>query len=281
MIHVLSSRVLTRCRYVRGLVKEIVHDPGRGAPLARVVFRDPYRYRLKSELYIAPEGLYTGQYVYCGDTAQIAVGNVLPVSHIPEGTVIINVEKRPGDTGQFARASGCAATIIGHSDDGAKTRIVLPSGARKTIDGASRAMIGIAAGGGRLEKPIMKASVQFYKYRVKRRNWPVVRGVAMNPVEHPHGGGNHQHVGHPTTVKRFAPPGQKVYHSCHRLCLIPFMNRLVTLQPEELVVFVVVLTRRLKTIKGNCYSHHHTGHPLRPSIAWIAYPKPISFISII
>lgn len=202
--------------YVRGLVKEIIHDPGRGAPVARVVFRDPYKYRLRSELYIAPEGLYTGQYVYCGDQAQIAVGNVLPVSHIPEGTVIINVEKRAGDQGQFARASGCSATIIGHSDDGAKTRIVLPSGARKTIEGDARAMIGIAAGGGRLEKPIMKASVQFYKYRVKRRNWPVVRGVAMNPVEHPHGGGNHQHVGHPTTVKRSAPAGQKVGHIAAR-----------------------------------------------------------------
>jgi large subunit ribosomal protein L8e len=196
--------------YIRGLVKEIVHDPGRGAPLAKVVFRDPYRYRLKNELYVASEGMYTGQYVYCGQKAAIAVGNVLPVHLIPEGTVIMNVEKRAGDAGQFARASGCCATIIGHSDDGAKTRVILPSGSRKTIDGNSRAMVGVAAGGGRSEKPYLKASVQFYKYRVKRRNWPVVRGVAMNPVEHPHGGGNHQHVGHPTTVSRFAPPGQKV-----------------------------------------------------------------------
>ena len=52
--------------YIKGVVKEIIHDPGRGAPLARVVFRDPYRYRLRQELFVATEGLYTGQFVYCG-----------------------------------------------------------------------------------------------------------------------------------------------------------------------------------------------------------------------
>lgn len=53
-------------RYVRGVVKEIIHDPGRGAPLARVVFRDPYRYRQRTEYFVAVEGLYTGQYIYAG-----------------------------------------------------------------------------------------------------------------------------------------------------------------------------------------------------------------------
>jgi len=66
------------------------------------------------------------------------------------------------------------------------------------------------AGGGRIDKPMLKAGTAFHKYRVKRNSWPKVRGVAMNPVEHPHGGGNHQHVGHPTTQARNAPPGQKV-----------------------------------------------------------------------
>jgi len=196
--------------YIRGLVKEIVHDPGRGAPIAKVVFRDPYRYRLKNELYVASEGMYTGQYVYCGTKAAIAVGNVLPVHLIPEGTVIMNVEKVAGDQGQYARASGTCATIIGHSEDGLRTRVILPSGARKTVDGHSRAMIGVVSGGGRTDKPIMKAGIKYHMFKVKRRNWPNVRGVAMNPVEHPHGGGNHQHVGHPTTVSRFSPAGQKV-----------------------------------------------------------------------
>jgi large subunit ribosomal protein L8e len=71
-------------------------------------------------------------------------------------------------------------------------------------------MVGIVAGGGRMDKPILKAGVAYHKYKAKRNEWPKVRGVAMNPVEHPHGGGNHQHIGHASTVRRDAPPGQKV-----------------------------------------------------------------------
>ena len=70
-------------------------------------------------------------------------------------------------------------------------------------------MIGIIAGGGRTDKPLLKAGTAKWKFKNKRKNWPCVSGVAMNPVEHPHGGGNHQHVGHPTTVRRDAPRGQK------------------------------------------------------------------------
>merc|ERR1711918_68560 len=72
-----------------------------------------------------------------------------------------------------------------------------------------RCTVGIVAGGGRVDKPLLKAGRAFH-YRVKRNSWPKVRGVAMNPVEHPHGGGNHQHIGHPSTIARSAVPGQKV-----------------------------------------------------------------------
>ncbi|GFS29233.1 ribosomal protein L2 family [Actinidia rufa] len=89
-------------------------------------------------------------------------------------------------------------------------RIKLPSGAKKIVPSGCRAMIGQVAGGGRTEKPMLKAGNAYHKYRVKRNCWPKVRGVAMNPVEHPHGGGNHQHIGHASTVRRDAPPGQKV-----------------------------------------------------------------------
>ena len=140
----------------------------------------------------------------------MAVGNVIPVNQMPEGTIICNVEGRVGDKGIFARTSGTSSTIIGHSEDLSKTRIRLPSGARKTIAGEARAMVGLVAGGQRTDKPILKAGNQFHKYSKKRKVWPKVRGVAMNPVDHPHGGGNQQHIGHPSTVSRYAPPGQKV-----------------------------------------------------------------------
>ena len=70
-------------------------------------------------------------------------------------------------------------------------------------------MIGVIAGGGRVEKPLLKAGTAKHKYKNKRNLWPKVRGVAMNPVEHPHGGGNHQHIGHASTCKRDAPAGKK------------------------------------------------------------------------
>jgi len=153
--------------------------------------------------------MYTGQFVYCGSKASLTVGNILPVNVMPEGTIISNVEAKLGDRGSLARASGTSAIIIGHSEDGRKTRVRLPSGIRKSILGGCRAMVGVVAGGARTDKPILKANNSYFKAHAKKRNWPRVRGVAMNPVEHPHGGGNHQHVGHPTTVRRDAPRGQK------------------------------------------------------------------------
>lgn len=74
--------------YVRGVVKEIVHDAGRGAPLAKVQFRDPYKFKLRTETFIANEGMYTGQFIYAGKHAALTVGNVLPLGQVPEGTVV-------------------------------------------------------------------------------------------------------------------------------------------------------------------------------------------------
>lgn len=201
---------IEKAGYIKGLVKEIIHDPGRGAPLARVVFHKTHKYGLQKELFCAVEGLHTGQFIYCGAGAQTSVGNVLPLKNIAEGTTVSMVEEKSQDRGRIARASGTSCVIVGHSEDGKKTRLRMPSGSRKTLPSSCRGIVGIVAGGGRIEKPILKAGNNFHKYRVKRNSFPKVRGCAMNPVEHPHGGGNHQHVGHPTTCSRAAPPGAKV-----------------------------------------------------------------------
>jgi len=154
--------------------------------------------------------MYTGQFIYCGKKAQMKIGNVLPLSCLPEGTVICNIEEKPGDCGKMVRVSGDYSTVISHDTDKGITRVRLPSGSKKTVLSACRAMLGIVAGGGRIDKPMLKAGRAFHKYKAKRNCWPKVRGVAMNPVEHPHGGGNHQHVGHATTVRKDAVAGQKV-----------------------------------------------------------------------
>ncbi|KAJ9143586.1 60S ribosomal protein L2 [Coniochaeta hoffmannii] len=195
--------------YLRGIVKEIIHDPGRGAPLARVQFRDPYRYKLHTETFIANEGMYTGQFIYAGKNATLTVGNVLPLASVPEGTVVSNVEEKVGDRGALGRTSGNYVTVIGHNHDEGKTRIKLPSGAKKVVPSGARGMIGIVAGGGRTDKPLLKASRAKHKFAVKRNSWPKTRGVAMNPVDHPHGGGNHQHIGKASTISRYAAQGQK------------------------------------------------------------------------
>ena len=196
--------------YIKGVVSDIVHDPGRGAPLAQVTFRDPYRFKKVTKNFVAAEGLYSGQFVYCGKTAELKVGNVLPIGLIPEGAVVCNVEEKPGDGGKLGRASGDYVTVIAHNKETNKTRIRLPSGGKKSVMSKCRAMVGVVAGGGRIDKPILKAGRSKFKYSAKRNCWPYVRGVAMNPVEHPHGGGNHQHVGHATTASRNDPAGRKV-----------------------------------------------------------------------
>jgi large subunit ribosomal protein L8e len=195
--------------YVKGVVKQIIHEPGRGAPLARIQFKNAYKYQRDTQLMIAGEDMYEGQFIYCGKKAGITVGNVLPLGSMPEGTIICNIEAAAGDRGKYAKTSGGYAVIITHDEEKGITRVRLPSGAKKTLKINCRAMIGIVAGGGRTDKPMLKAGRCWHKYRVKRNEWPKVRGVAMNPVEHPHGGGNHQHIGHPSTCLGDAPAGAK------------------------------------------------------------------------
>uniref|UniRef100_A0A5K1VDT5 Large ribosomal subunit protein uL2 n=1 Tax=Sus scrofa TaxID=9823 RepID=A0A5K1VDT5_PIG len=186
-------------------LQDIIHDPGRGAPLAKVVFRDPYRFKKRTELFIAAEGIHTGQFVYCGKKGK----SRLPVG-AAQGTIVCCLEEKPGDRGKLARASGNYATVISHNPETKKTRVKLPSGSKKVISSANRAVVGVVAGGGRIDKPILKAGRAYHKYKAKRNCWPRVRGVAMNPVEHPFGGGNHQHIGKPSTIRRDAPAGRKV-----------------------------------------------------------------------
>merc|ERR1711918_50605 len=107
-----------------------------------------------------------------------SVGNILPVNALPEGTIVSNCEGKLGDRGSFARASGTSAVVIGHTEDGRKTRVRLPSGTRKTVQGSCRAMVGVVAGGQRTDKPLLRANNSYYKYKAKKKHWPRVRGVA-------------------------------------------------------------------------------------------------------
>jgi large subunit ribosomal protein L2 len=187
-----------------GIVIDIIHDSGRTAPLASVKLGND-----NNTLVIAPEGIKIGDKIKFSDNKnEVAVGNIMPVGKIPEGAPVYNIELLPGDGGKLVRAGGSNATVVSH--DKKTTVIQLPSGAFKRLDSSCKATVGIVAGGGRKDKPLVKAGKKYYAFRTRGKQYPVVRGVAMNSVAHPHGGGGHQHVGKPSTVKRSASPGRKV-----------------------------------------------------------------------
>ena len=190
-------------------VVELLHDPGRWTPLARVITTSGIEFHT-----VAVEGLGIGQEIQMGSEAPPSLGNILPLKSIPEGTKICNIERRPGDGGKIARRAGSYAVLVSKAEG--RALIQLPSGKMVELMDSCRATIGVPAGAGRLEKPLMKAGAAYYKYKATARKWPRVRGVAMNPVSHKFGGGSHQSESHPTTVSRRAPPGRKVGHIAAR-----------------------------------------------------------------
>jgi large subunit ribosomal protein L2 len=188
---------------IQGKIEKFSHDPGRGTPLAYVKWADGTK-----TLFLPAEGQFVGDKVELGPNAPLQIGSVKPLHTIPDGTLIFNIEAKPGDGGKFARASGLSATLLEHSSTG--VLVELPSGAKKKIHENCRATIGVVPGGGRTEKPLIKAGTAYYYHRSRGKKWPRSRGVVMNSNSHPYGGGAHCHKHWPTTTNRNAPPGRKV-----------------------------------------------------------------------
>mgnify|MGYP002761930620 FL=1 len=199
----LSHRTVEEGDIVRGTVVGIEHDPARSAPVAEIRFEDGDK-----RLVLAPEGIAVGDEIQLGVSAAIEKGNTLPLAEIPEGVPVCNVEAKAGDGGKFARASGVSATLLAH--ERTATVVELPSGELKRLPPDCRATIGVVAGGGRTDKPMMKAGNKHHKAKARGMVWPRVRGVAMNAVDHPFGGGGRQHPGRPKSISRDAAPGRKV-----------------------------------------------------------------------
>jgi large subunit ribosomal protein L2 len=183
-------------------VVDILNDPGRSAPVARVRYGDG-----QERLVLAPEGIKLGDRIVAGVSVPVKPGNTLSLAEIPEGTPIHNIESRPGDRGKFARSSGAYATLIAH--DVGRATVQLPSGEMRDLNPRCRATIGVVAGGGRMDKPFIKAGKRHHAMLARGKPYPHVRGVAMNVVDHPFGGRG-KHAGRPKTVSKNAPPGQKV-----------------------------------------------------------------------
>ena len=194
---------------ITGIVIDIEHDPARNAPIALVKLETGEKVYM-----LVTEGLGIGEPVLWGSAGEVKNGNTLTLANIPTGTYICNIEARPNDGGKFVRASGVQAVVVDKSED--RVGIRMPSGKTKWFNHRCRATVGIVAGGGRVEKPFVKAGNKYHKMQNTASNWPRVRGVAMNVIDHPFGGGGHQHPGRPKTIARGTSPGRTVGHVAAR-----------------------------------------------------------------
>lgn len=174
---------------VKGMVSRIEYDPNRTAHIALVVFENgDKRYIL------APQGLRPGDAVMSGPGSEIRPGNALPLSSIRVGTMLHNIEMKPGKGGQMARSAGASVQLMGK--EGERAVLKLPSGEFRRVDIRCLATIGVMGNADHSNRTVGKAG---------RSRWlgkrPHVRGVAMNPVDHPHGGGEGRTSGgrHPVT----------------------------------------------------------------------------------
>ena len=158
-------------------VKSIEYDPNRTTRIALIFYADG-----EKSYILAPHGLSVGDWVQSGPDAEVSLGNALPLQNIPTGTVVHNLELTPGRGGQLVRGAGTGAQVL--SREGEYVLIRLPSGQMRRVLLRCRASVGQLSNPDHKNESLGKAGASRH---MGRR--PHVRGVAMNPVDHPHGGG--------------------------------------------------------------------------------------------
>ena len=180
---------------IPGKVAAIEYDPNRTANIALIHYVDG-----EKRYILAPNGLRVGDVIESGENADIKVGNSLPLKNIPVGTTVHNIELTPGKGGQLARAAGSEAQLMGK--EGKYVTLRLPSGEFRLVLAECRATIGQV---GNLDHENVTIGKAGRNRHLGRR--PSVRGSAMNPVDHPHGGGEGRApIGRPTPVTPWGKP---------------------------------------------------------------------------
>ncbi|MAH49443.1 50S ribosomal protein L2 [Candidatus Pacearchaeota archaeon] len=180
-------------------VVKLVASGGHSTPLAKLKSADG-----KVFFNFAVNLLYEGQKIKIG---RHEAGDIAMVGDLSNGTKIFNIENKPKDGGRFVKSGGSFATVM--VKKGNQVTILMPSKKEKKLDSHCRATIGVAAGGGRLEKPILKAGKKFYIMKTKSKLWPRTSAVAMNAIDHPFGSGRGKRI-KSKIAKRNSPPGRKV-----------------------------------------------------------------------
>ncbi|MGB9674802.1 MAG: 50S ribosomal protein L2 [Nanopusillaceae archaeon] len=184
---------------IKGVVEDIIKDKVHYAPIAKIRFSDG------SVIYVpAVEGLYVGKEIYAGVNAPVEVGNILPLKMISEGTPVCMVEINPGDGGKISRTSGTSCILVQKTDKYAILR--LPSGKNKAVSLLSRAIIGVVAGGGRKDKPFVKAGNKYYYMKAHHRKYPINSPTSRNAADHPFGGKHKRNKGGITPLPKHGYP---------------------------------------------------------------------------
>lgn len=202
-----SFKYKAKVKYVKNIncaeVIDFVKCRGHSSPLAYVKYDNG-----ENGYLIAAEGLRVGNNLEAGEKSDILPGNMLPLKSIPIGTSIFNIELLPGDGGKFVRSSGTFARVLAKVKD--KVIVQLPSKKEKEFHPECKASVGVTAGGGRKEKPFLKAGTKYYYMKARNKLYPKVCGQSMNAVDHPFGTSRSSKKGQPTIAEKNAPPGAKV-----------------------------------------------------------------------
>jgi large subunit ribosomal protein L2 len=188
------------------ILVDLMHEMGRSAPLAKYEFENT-----RTPMYLpAVEGITVGEEFIFTNGSELKVGNIYALKDLPESTPLSNIESVPGDGGKYCRTSGSSGKLVAKTSK--TVSVELTSGRIREFHPSCRATIGVVAGGGRTEKPFLKAGKKFYfkEARGKLGAYPNVSGVAMNHHVHPYGGSQHKSPKMSTTVSRHAPPGRKI-----------------------------------------------------------------------
>ncbi len=176
---------------VEAVVNSIQYDPNRSARIALLFYKDG-----EKRYIVAPDGLKVGSCVFSGPGSPVAVGNCLPLAEMPLGAEIHNIELKPKAGAALCRSAGAKATLLARDVDKGWAQLEMPSGEIRRVPVSCRAVLGVVGNGDHMNITTGKAG---------RNRWlgrrPHVRGTAMNPIDHPHGGGEGRTKGgrHPVT----------------------------------------------------------------------------------
>lgn len=203
-----SYNLYNKDRETSATIIDILHSKSHSAPLMKIKYETG-----KQALMPAFQGAYIGQELSINHKDQVAreeikQGNAYMLKNIPEGTTVYNIEATPGDSGRLVKAGGNYARVLAHIKG--MTKISLPSKKEKFVKSTARAFVGEIGGGGRLEKPFLKAGDKAKFMAKTNKLYPRTSGVAMSAYDHPLGSSRSLRKGRPTIAPVNAPPGRKV-----------------------------------------------------------------------